>query len=107
VKWCGGFEEILVEGTFMQVIPDGVVSYKQTPEFNENTIPPGLLKAHQTKAGVWGKIVVREGQLLYRILEPKIEELILTPQLSGVVEPEVLHEVTPLGRVRFYVDFHR
>jgi tellurite resistance-related uncharacterized protein len=45
----------------MMTIPGNVVSYKKTPEFDETSIPKGLLKAHQTKDGVWGKIVVLEG----------------------------------------------
>ncbi|MEM7098985.1 MAG: DUF1971 domain-containing protein [Pseudomonadota bacterium] len=91
----------------MKSIPANCQSYKQTPVFTEDTVPAGLLRAHQTKAGVWGKIVVLEGQLAYRIFEPDNESHILSPEQSGVVEPEVLHEVEPLGTVKFYVDFHR
>ncbi len=91
----------------MQSLPVGVTSYKQTPVFDENSVPSGLLKAHQTKAGTWGKIVVLEGKLLYRILQPSVEEVVLNTTRFGVVAPEELHEVKPLGRVKFYVDFHR
>ena len=31
----------------------------------------------------------------------------LTPERPGVVEPEVAHEVEPLGPVRFLVEFLR
>ena len=51
--------------------------------------------------------MVLEGRLRYRILEPEIEELKLSPGGSGTVEPEVLHEVEPHGPVRFHVDFYR
>lgn len=91
----------------MRKLPDGCVSYKRTAIFDEENIPAGLLKAHQTKPGTWGKIVVLEGKLRYRILEPEIEEHVLDAENFGVVEPEVLHEVLPEGEVRFYVDFHR
>ena len=91
----------------MQPLPETCVSYKKTPIFDETSVPAGLLQAHQTKAGTWGKIVVLQGELLYRILEPAIEEHVLTAEQFGVVEPKVLHEVAPLGQVRFYVDFHR
>ena len=91
----------------MQTLPDNCISYKQTPVFDEHSIPAGLLRAHQTKSGTWGKIVVLEGKLRYRILEPSVEEHILDMYSHGVVEPQVLHEVAPLGRVKFYVDFHR
>lgn len=46
-----------------------------------------------------------EGRLLYRILAPR-EERVLSPGTPGVVAPEQPHEVEPLGKVRFYVEFH-
>lgn len=91
----------------MKQLPSHVVAYKRTPEFTEQSVPPGLLRAHQTKASVWAKIVVLEGRLQYSINEPATEVVILDPDVHGVVEPTVLHEVKPLGKVRFYVEFHR
>jgi tellurite resistance-related uncharacterized protein len=91
----------------MKAIPASATSYKRTPEFTENTVPASLLKAHQTKEGTWGKINVIEGKLRYRILEPKVEEVILSTEKFGVVEPTVLHEVEPEGNVRFHVEFFR
>lgn len=91
----------------MQSIPEECRPYKKTPVFDETSVPRGLLNAHQTKAGTWGKIVVLTGQLLYRILEPLIEEYVLDREHCGVIEPEVLHEVEPRGKVRFYVEFHK
>jgi tellurite resistance-related uncharacterized protein len=91
----------------MKHLPPGVSAYKRTPEFTRDTIPAGLLKSHSTKEGVWGKIVVLEGRLRYRILEPRLEELELGPESAGVVEPTIKHEVAPVGAVRFYVEFFR
>lgn len=91
----------------MKSLPDNVAPYKRTPEFNELSVPEGLLRNHQTKAGVWGKIVVLEGKLRYSINEPEVEVIELDPDRFGVVEPTVPHEVKPLGRVRFYVEFYR
>tara|TARA_R100001377_G_scaffold85145_2_gene70505 strand:- start:2937 stop:3221 length:285 start_codon:yes stop_codon:yes gene_type:complete len=91
----------------MKELPAAATAYKKTPEFTEETVPAGLLKAHQTKEGTWGKINVTEGQLLYRILEPEFEEVLLSRELFGVVEPTILHEVKPEGKVRFHVEFFR
>lgn len=91
----------------MQLIPDTCQPYKRTPLFDEASVPPGLLKSHQTKAGTWGKIVVVEGKLRYRILEPELEVHVLDSDCFGVVEPEVLHEVELMGKVSFYVEFYR
>ncbi|HEY6131011.1 MAG TPA: DUF1971 domain-containing protein [Halioglobus sp.] len=91
----------------MKQLPENVVPYKRTPEFNEGSVPKGLLHAHQTKEGVWAKIVILEGRLQYSINEPEEVITILDENIFGVVEPTVLHEVKPLGKVRFYVEFYR
>ncbi len=91
----------------MKTLPGDLVAYKKTPTFTELTVPTGLLKAHQTKAGTWGHIVVLRGTLLYRILEPIVAEVILSNAHFGVVEPTVLHEVEILGPVEFYVEFYK
>lgn len=91
----------------MKPLPEGAVRHGGTPEFSEGSIPAGLLRSHRTKAGTWAKIVVLEGRLLYRILEPEVEEVELSPERPGIVEPEVAHEVEARGRVRFRVDFWR
>lgn len=91
-------------------LPSDVRPYRRTDVFTEATTPQALRRAHNTKAGVWGLIHVLEGRLAYRITDPRRppEALELTPQTPpGVVEPTMLHEVEPLGAVRFYVEFHR
>lgn len=91
----------------MKTLPSHIISYKKTPEFNETSIPKGLLKSHQTKEGVWGKIVVLEGKLKFTISEPEEEVIILSDSVFGVVEPTIFHEVEPIGSVRFYVEFYK
>jgi len=91
----------------MKHLPTSLTPYQRTPEFTEDSIPAGLLGAHQTKPGTWAHIVVLEGQLLYRILEPSVSEVHLSAQRPGVVEPEVRHQVQADGAVRFYVQFYR
>lgn len=91
----------------MKTLPANVVPYKRTDEFTELSVPSGLLKAHNTKSGVWGKIIVVAGSLTYRILDPAIEEVQLSPERDGIIEPAIKHEVVPTPGVRFYVEFYR
>ena len=91
----------------MKTLPEGVAHYKSTPEFTETSIPAGLLRSHSTAAGVWGRINVLEGSLLYRELEPPLAEHLLTPGRPGIIEPQAKHEVAAVGPVRFFVEFHR
>ena len=91
----------------MKTLPPDAEPYRRTPDFSESTVPAALRRRHATKAGVWGRIHVLEGSLRYRILEPPEEEHLLAVDRPGIVEPEVPHEVEPLGEVRFYVEFLR
>lgn len=91
----------------MKALPTTVSAYKRTPTFAQDTIPAGLTHAHKTKAGTWGKIVILEGELRYRILEPACEEVTLSKARFGVIEPTVLHEVVAPAAVQFYVEFYR
>jgi hypothetical protein len=49
---------------------------------------------------------VLEGRLIYRILEPVLEERELGTERPGIIEPGIRHEVEPNGKVRFYVEFY-
>lgn len=91
----------------MNVLPSSVTPYKRTPEFTRTSTPAGLLRGHNTKEGVWARIVILEGSMTYRILEPVVEEVSLSPDRWGVIEPKVLHEIVPDEGVRFYVEFYR
>ena len=48
-----------------------------------------------------------EEALTYRILEPEVEEVLLSRSKCGVIEPTIKHEVVPEPGVRFYVEFYR
>lgn len=91
----------------MKTFPEGLTHVRSTREFDEHTVPAGLLKRHTTRAGTWGRIVLFEGQVTYRILEPTVEETRLDPSKVGVVEPAVPHELELTGPVRFRVEFWR
>jgi tellurite methyltransferase len=87
-------------------LPPGLVAYRRTPIFTETTLPTGLRHRHQTKAGVWGLIVVLEGRLRFRRLDPFCDTT-LGPAATAVIAPEEAHEVKPTGAVRFYIEFYR
>ena len=92
------------------VLPLDARPYRRTDTFTEVNVPAALLKAHTTKQGTWALIHVLEGRMAYRIVEPgrPPSNEVLTPTTPpGVIEPAILHEVAPLGPVRFYVEFYR
>jgi tellurite resistance-related uncharacterized protein len=87
-------------------LPPGLTAYRQTPVFDEKTIPAGLLREHRTRAGTWGVITVVEGRLRFRSLDPPSEAM-LSPGRPGIVAPEQPHEVAPDGSVKFFLEFYR
>ncbi len=91
----------------MKELPDHLELYKSTPIFTEDTIPKGLLKQHNTKAGTWGKVVILEGEINYNILPPYDETILLSPQKCGIVEPQVYHQLELQGAVKLRVDFYK
>lgn len=90
----------------MKSNPETVAPYSRTPEYDQDSVPDMWLGTHSIKQGVWAKIVVLEGKLLYIIREPR-EEICLDADKFGVVEPRVGHLVKPLGKVRFFLEFYR
>ena len=86
--------------------PNNFIPYKKTPVFTEESLPSGLKNDHSTKVGVWGKIIVTEGKLQYRVNSLKTD-VELSPGEPGIVLPEILHSVAPLGAVKFYVEFYK
>lgn len=88
-------------------LPAGFTKYGGTAVFTEKTVPAKLTSAHDTKPGVWGKLIVLDGALDYVVPGPPEERARIEAGGFGVIEPEVKHYVTPLGPVTFRVDFYR
>ena len=89
-------------------MPDGFTAFRQTPLFNQGTVPKGLIKDHTTAAGTWACIVVNSGKLKYAITEPGHEaEFILQPQTPGVIMAAQKHHISVIDNVSFYVEFYR
>lgn len=91
----------------MKTLPVNIACYQRTPDFTEQSVPKALLRSHSTKTGTWGMIVVTEGSLTYRILEPDIEEIRLDPNHPGIIEPSIKHEIELHAEVKFYVQFYK
>ena len=86
------------------LMPPGMAEYKRTATFTEDTLPTPLRGEHRTKTGTWALVVVEEGKLEYHT-RGRVQ--LLSPGVSGVVEPERAHYIVPLGAVRVHVEFWR
>jgi tellurite resistance-related uncharacterized protein len=88
-------------------LPAGAVKYAETPVFTEASTPDKLRGAHDTKAGVWGKLVVAEGALDYVVIGPPERRTRIRAGECAIIEPKVLHRVDLNGPVQFRVEFWR
>lgn len=89
----------------LNTLPQNLTKYSESPEFTQDTIPQALRRDHNTKDGVWGKIIVEEGELLY--LREDLPALVVTPTKPATIFPTEPHSVAPRGNVRFKVEFYR
>ena len=86
-------------------VPDGLVKYFESKIFTEKTVPERLLTLHDTKPGVWARIVVLEGCLDYVVPGLPERNRRLETGDYGVIRPAEPHRVELLGKVSFKLEF--
>lgn len=86
-------------------MPEGLNFVRSSPEWTEQTVPQGLLRAHRLAHGTWGRIVVQSGTLRFTMFSEPRFEVVLRPGSDQSIPPTVEHEVRVLGPVRFTIDF--
>ena len=86
-------------------VPDGLVKYFESEVFTEKTVPERLLTLHDTKPGVWARIVVLEGCLDYVVPGLPERNRRLETGDYGVIRPAEPHRVELLGKVSFKLEF--
>jgi len=84
--------------------PDGLRLVRSSPEWDEQSMPAGLGRAHRLATGTWGRIVVHEGRLRFAMSAEPPLEVEVGPGDTQAIPPDVPHEVRPLGAVRFQVE---
>lgn len=89
---------------FSQSLPDGVVCTRTTAAFTEATLPAGLKKVHNTKAGVWAVVSLLEGTASFRFL-PEDEVRALAAGDDVVVDPQHDHVLTPGPGMKVQIAF--
>ncbi len=86
-------------------LPAGLVLERTTPEWDQDSVPAGLLRHHRIAEGVWGRLIVREGSLDFTFEDEDVV-VTLTAPARQVIPPDRAHHVTITGPVRFCVEFH-
>jgi tellurite resistance-related uncharacterized protein len=79
---------------------------RSSPDWNEATLPRGLRGAHRLGPGTWGRIVVKDGRLLFSMeSEPRLQVELTDRTGAQAIPPDIEHQVSPIGPVRFSIDF--
>ena len=97
--------------------PEGLELVRSTGEFDETSVPAGLLSAHRIASGVWGRLVVRSGELVFVVEDDPAraagehidtdERRTVSEGESVVIPPGLVHHVELVGPVAFRIEFHR
>ena len=95
----------VVRRSVMIELPAGCELVRTTREFDEHTVPAGLLAAHRVAEGLWGRLVVRDGSVGFGFDDGN--ERTVSVGESQVIPPGRLHHLSIDGAVRFVVEFHR
>ena len=80
---------------------------RRTRSFTAESTPEALRSAHDTKAGVWGVIVVEQGSLVFVDCRNPDAPRHLGVGRHEVIEPQVEHFVEPAPDCIFHVELMR
>ena len=88
-------------------LPAGLAVVRTLGPFDEETVPPGLRRAHRIPAGTWGLLRVRAGSLELRMDTAPPTERRLVGGDCHPIPPGVDHDVTTSGPVQLQVELLR
>ncbi len=88
-------------------IPEGFTLARTTDVFDRDTVPNGLLRAHRVAAGIWGRLVVHDGQVRFVFEDTPDEPIAVDAGDAVVIPPSRYHHVELDGPARFAVEFYR
>ncbi len=98
-------------------LPHGLELVRTTGEFDETSVPGGLLSSHRIASGVWGRLVVRSGALVFVVEDDPTRSTGAPTDLEErrtvgagenvVIPPALVHHVELVGPVAFRIEFHR
>ncbi len=88
-------------------IPEYAEKYAESPKFTTETVPKQLTKSHDTKQGIWGKLIVLQGALDYKITGSPETSMRIEAKSHAVIEPQISHRVRLDSGTCFFIEFYR
>jgi len=90
----------------MQELPEAVRAYQKTQVYTDKTTPGMMKNDHRVRTGVWAKLVVQKGEVVFEIPE-RNETITVTADSPAIIEPVVMHRILPQAGARFYLEYYR
>ena len=85
-------------------LPEGVVPYGRSPQFLAKSLPEKLKKAHDLKAGTWGRLNVIAGTVNYFTLgQPGF--IVLFSGDKFVIQPQEKHYIAVSDDAELFIEF--
>lgn len=88
-------------------LPDGVEHVRTTDTFDNDTVPAGLLRAHRVADGVWGRLVVHSGTVVFVFDDDPEHPISVAAGESVAIPPARQHHLELDEAATFAVEFHR
>ena len=86
-------------------MPDGLSKYGESPVFDAVSVPKKLLQEHSIKAGAWGRLCVKAGEVRYFLPENAAPEAVLSAGDVHIVQPLVTHYIKVSDDAVFQIEF--
>ena len=90
----------------MPKLPDGTVKYATSPTFSDLNVPETLTRIHTTKTGVWARLIVDEGELIYTSIRDNYAVRLVAGE-HHIIEPQEEHFVELEDCTQFYLEFFK
>ena len=87
------------------VLPDGLSHTRTTAEWDADSTPAAIRRAHRVAEGVWGRLCVRAGSVTF-VFEDDDERRVVASGEHQVIPPARPHHVEPAADARFVVEFY-
>jgi tellurite resistance-related uncharacterized protein len=91
----------------LPTLPDGLQLVRTTDVFDETTVPAGLRRAHRVADGVWGRLVVHTGSVVFVFDDDPDHPITVAAGEAVTIPPTRQHHVELTGPATFAVEFHR
>lgn len=91
----------------LPTLPDGLQLVRTTDVFDETTVPAGLRRAHRVADGVWGRLVVHTGSVVFVFDDDPDHPITVAAGEAVAIPPTRQHHVELTGPATFAVEFHR